>query len=60
MHDTCKNVWLRAKQKNIASKDKPHKANGSSLKQNTFGVEQECQTLYKTQILTFWNENATK
>ena len=29
-----------------AFKDTSHKPNGSSLKQNTFGVEQECQMLH--------------
>ena len=36
----AKTAQLRAKQKNIAFKDTPHKPNGSSLKQNTFDVEQ--------------------
>ena len=39
IHDTCNNMWLRAKQKNIAFKDTPHKPNGGSLKQNTFIIE---------------------
>ena len=42
IHDTCNNVWLRAKQKNLAFKDTPHKPNGASLKQNTFIIEHKC------------------
>ena len=42
IHDTCNNAWLRAKQKNIAFKDTPHKPNGGSLKQNTLIIEHKC------------------
>ena len=43
----------QTKLKIIASKDAPHKANGSSFKQNTFGGVQECQTLHIAWNLAF-------
>ena len=53
IHDTCNNAWLRAKQHNIAFKEAPFRENESSLKQNTFTVEQDCWTLHVAQNLTF-------
>ena len=42
IHDTCNNAWLRAKQLNITFKETPLRENESSLKQNTFVIEQDC------------------